>query len=110
MNDTDITTIAVDQFLGHPPARVWQALIDPVQLRQWFMPNTFKPAVGHTFTFTRPRVNPELRESETIQCQVVEIQPEKVLSYSWTDAAHPGEMDSRHMDPSSGRERNATLP
>ena len=28
-------TIRVDQFLAHPPGRVWQALTDPVLLAKW---------------------------------------------------------------------------
>jgi uncharacterized protein YndB with AHSA1/START domain len=29
----------------------------------------------------------------TILCEVLEIQAEKLLSYSWTDAAFPGKLD-----------------
>jgi uncharacterized protein YndB with AHSA1/START domain len=58
------------------------------------MPTDFKPVVGHTFTFRRRQPNPAVRFSEFIQCQILDIQPESVLSYTWTDAAHPGELDS----------------
>jgi uncharacterized protein YndB with AHSA1/START domain len=91
---TDTTSITVGQFLAHPPQRVWQALVDPDLLSAWFMPNDFKAAVGHAFTFQRPKPNPELHFSDTILCEVLEIQAEKLLSYSWTDAAYPGELDS----------------
>jgi uncharacterized protein YndB with AHSA1/START domain len=91
---SDTTSITVDQFLAHPPRRVWQALVDPGLLSAWFMPNDFAPAVGHAFTFQRPKPNRELHFSDKIVCEVLEIQAEKQLSYSWTDAAYPGELDS----------------
>ena len=40
-------TIAVDQFLAHPPAKVWHALTDSDLLARWLMPNDFAPTVGH---------------------------------------------------------------
>ncbi|MFU8853255.1 SRPBCC family protein [Micromonospora sp. SL1-18] len=50
------TSIAVDQFLAHPPAKVWRALTDSDLLARWLMPNDFGPVPGHRFTFhTAPR-------------------------------------------------------
>ena len=49
---TDTTSITVDQFLAHPPQRVWQALVDPDLLSAWFMPNDFEPVVCRAFTPT----------------------------------------------------------
>ncbi len=40
-------------------------------------------------------MNPELHESDKIRCEVLEIEPEKLLSYSWTDAEYFGELDSK---------------
>ena len=57
------------------------------------MPNDFEPAVCRAFTFRRPKPNTELHFSDTILCEVLEIQAEKLLSYSWTDAAFPGKLD-----------------
>jgi uncharacterized protein YndB with AHSA1/START domain len=52
----DSRAVRVDEFLAHPPARVWRALTDPDLLARWLMPNDFRPEVGHTFTFrTDPR-------------------------------------------------------
>jgi uncharacterized protein YndB with AHSA1/START domain len=36
--DDDLTTVRVEQFLTHPPAKVWRALTDPGLLAQWQMP------------------------------------------------------------------------
>ena len=49
---TDTTSITVDQFLAHPPQRVWQALVDPDLFSAWFMPNDFEPVVCRAFTPT----------------------------------------------------------
>jgi hypothetical protein len=46
-----MAAIEVDQFLAQPPERVWHALTDPDLLVRWLMPNDFRPAVGHQFTF-----------------------------------------------------------
>jgi uncharacterized protein YndB with AHSA1/START domain len=83
--DADLRTIHVDEFLPHPPARVWQALIDPDLLARWLMPNDFKPVVGHRFTF-QAKPLPTVGFSGVIECEVLDIQPERLLSISWRDA------------------------
>jgi Activator of Hsp90 ATPase homolog 1-like protein len=46
-----MAAIEVDQFLAQPPDQVWRALTDPDLLGRWLMPNDFRPAAGHQFTF-----------------------------------------------------------
>lgn len=72
MTETDRTVITVDEFVPYPVARVWQALTDPDKLKVWFMPNDFKPVVGHTFHFHRT-ANCDLHFSDRILCSVLEI-------------------------------------
>ena len=93
MTETDRTVITVDEFLPYPATRVWRALTDPDRLTAWFMPNDFKPVVGHTFHFHRT-ANCDLHFSDRILCRVVEIRDEQLLSYTWTDAEYEGELDS----------------
>lgn len=69
-------SIEVDQFLPHPPARVWRALTEPDQLARWLMPNTFEPRVGHTFTF-------DTGEHGLTHCEVLDLDPERLLRISW---------------------------
>lgn len=45
----DRTAIHVDQFLAHPPRKVWRALTEPALLERWLLPNDIKPLVGHKF-------------------------------------------------------------
>jgi uncharacterized protein YndB with AHSA1/START domain len=79
---TDPRTVRVDEFLAHPPARVWRALTDPVLLAKWLMPNDFRPLVGHEFTFaTDPR--PDAGFDGVVHCRVLAIEPERLLRISW---------------------------
>jgi uncharacterized protein YndB with AHSA1/START domain len=91
---TDPTVILVDQFVAHPAARVWEALTDPDQVSEYFMDTDLRPEVGASFTFTRRRVRPELREGRTIHCRVLEVRPEAVLAYSWADTEFADGLDS----------------
>jgi uncharacterized protein YndB with AHSA1/START domain len=91
---TDPTAITVDQFVPHPPGRVWEALVDPEQVSSYFMATDFRPEIGADFTFTRRTVKPELREGRTIRCRVLELRPPEVLAYSWADAECEDGLDS----------------
>lgn len=90
---TDPTVIHVDQFLAHPPSRVWEALVDPEALATWFMTNDFAPVVGHRFTFRTDPI-PDTTFSGVIACEVLELREAEVLSYSWVDAGRPDGLDS----------------
>jgi uncharacterized protein YndB with AHSA1/START domain len=84
----DLTVIHVDEFLPHPPERVWRALVDPELLSAWFMPTDFAPRVGHRFTFTTQPM-PATDFSGTVLCEVLEVRPQELLRYTWADAAKP---------------------
>ncbi|MBC6460437.1 SRPBCC family protein [Actinomadura sp. HBU206391] len=75
-------SIEVDEFLPHPPRKVWRALTDPDLLARWLMPSDFKPVVGHRFTFTT-RPIPSIEFDGTISCQVLELDEERLLRISW---------------------------
>lgn len=80
----DLRSIRLDQFLGHPPAKVWRALTEPELVARWLMPNDFSPEVGHRFTFTTTPVKQTGFEG-IVYCQVLELEPEKLLKISWSD-------------------------
>jgi uncharacterized protein YndB with AHSA1/START domain len=87
----ELTTIEVDQYFPHPPAKLWRALTTPDLMAQWLMPNDFEPVVGHRFTF-RGRPVVQTGFSGQIACQVLELTAEKRLRISWADAEDPGAM------------------
>jgi uncharacterized protein YndB with AHSA1/START domain len=79
------TAIQVDEFLSHPPDRVWRALTDPARLARWLMPNDFAPVVGHRFTFRTEPV-PGTGFDGVVQCEVLDVQPERLLRISWASS------------------------
>jgi uncharacterized protein YndB with AHSA1/START domain len=76
-------SIHVDEFLPHPPQRVWQALTDPAKLAVWLMPNDFRPVVGHRFTF---RTHPIAASGfdGVVSCEVLDIDAPRLLRISWS--------------------------
>jgi uncharacterized protein YndB with AHSA1/START domain len=85
--EDDLTTIRVDQFLPHPPAKVWRALTEPELLAQWQMPGSenFRLEVGHRYTLTAvPRPNSNF--SGTVDVRVLAYEPQRMLSVRWADA------------------------
>ncbi|HMJ75115.1 MAG TPA: SRPBCC domain-containing protein [Iamia sp.] len=78
-SDTETLTIEVDQFLAHPPARVWRALVEPdLQARWMSMGPDFEPMVGHRFAI-------DMGEWGTTQCEVLEVVEAERLVISWAN-------------------------
>ena len=69
-----MASIEVAEFLPQPPGRVWQALTDSALLARWLMPNDFRPAVGHQFTFRTEPV-PQHGFDGIVQCEVLALEP-----------------------------------
>jgi uncharacterized protein YndB with AHSA1/START domain len=86
MTPDDLTTVRVDQFLAHPPAKVWQALTSPELLARWLMPGDFQLKVGHRYTM-RASAFPAAGFSGTISAEVLAFEPEKMLRVAWRDAS-----------------------
>jgi uncharacterized protein YndB with AHSA1/START domain len=84
--DGDLTTVRVDQFLAHPPAKVWRALTSPELLARWLMPGDFQLKVGHRYTM-RAFAFPAAGFSGTISAEVLAFEPEKMLRIAWRDAS-----------------------
>jgi uncharacterized protein YndB with AHSA1/START domain len=70
-------------FYPYPPQRVWQVLTNRHTLAAWLMENDFEPCVGHKFRFLYSSL-PGL--SESIDCQVIELDEPKRLSFTWQDS------------------------
>src|SRR6516164_11655548 len=73
-------SVIVEREFPFPPEKIWRALTQPHLIEEWLMKNDFVPVVGHRFNLRRtPR--PDL--NIVIDCQVVVVEPNKTLSYTW---------------------------
>jgi uncharacterized protein YndB with AHSA1/START domain len=68
-------TVTVERDFAHPPEKLWRALTQPHLIEEWLMKNDFKPAVGHAFKLSG--------DWGAASCEVLEIDPPKMLSYTW---------------------------
>ena len=76
-------------YFEQPPATVWKYLTSSELLAEWLMENDFKPIVGHQFQFrTKPKI--KFGFDGIVYCEVLEIIPEKKLSYSWKGGPKKG--------------------
>jgi len=66
--------------LAAPVARVWSFLTDREKLARWLMDSDFEAAKGASFSFT---AEPSGGWDGRIDCHVVELEPERRLSYTW---------------------------
>jgi uncharacterized protein YndB with AHSA1/START domain len=77
MSTPDSTrSVIVERDLPHPPEKVWRALTQPQLIEQWLMKNNFQPLVDHRFNLTA--------DWGAVACQVLEVEPTKTLSYTWS--------------------------
>jgi uncharacterized protein YndB with AHSA1/START domain len=73
-------TVVVERELPFPPEKIWRALTQPHLIEDWLMQNDFSPRVGHRFKLRRsPRPDVDI----VIDCQVVSVEPNQTLSYTW---------------------------
>jgi uncharacterized protein YndB with AHSA1/START domain len=80
MTTAETRSLVIEKELPHPPEKVWRALTQGPLLKEWLMENDFQPIVGHKFSF---RSTPMPNWNGVIDSQVLVIEPNKKLSYSW---------------------------
>ena len=85
MNDaalkSDIQDIVVDEVFPHAPETIWKALTTGALISRWLMaPTGFEAVVGNRFTYQTTCGG---AWDGVIHCEVLEIIPNKRLSYSW---------------------------
>jgi uncharacterized protein YndB with AHSA1/START domain len=83
-----MTAIAIDEFLPHPPDRVWHVLTDPGLMARWLMRNDFRLEVGHRFTFHADPI-PAAGFGGTGRAEVLAFDEGKMLRLAWRAA--PGD-------------------
>jgi uncharacterized protein YndB with AHSA1/START domain len=96
MLDPQGQSITVDYNLSRPPEKVWRALTEPALLAAWLMDNDIVPVVGHRFTF---RTEGAPGWDGVVHCEVLVVEPNRRISYSWRSALdetedHPLRLDT----------------
>lgn len=73
-------SVVIERSFAHPPEKLWRALTESALLAQWLMKNDFSPEVGKSFQF---RAEPVANWNGVIDCEVLAIEPQRKLSYTW---------------------------
>jgi uncharacterized protein YndB with AHSA1/START domain len=81
MNEPATTrSLVIEREMPHPAAKIWRALTQGALIEEWLMKNDFQPVVGHQFNF---RSTPVPGWDGVINSEVLAIEPNSRLSYSW---------------------------
>lgn len=86
-------TAVVEREFPHPPEKLWRALTQPHLIGEWLMKNDFAPVVGHRFNLSGDW-------GGVLDCEVLEVEPNETLSYTWNFA---------HADPAFDLESVVTF-
>lgn len=70
--------------LPHPPVKVWRALTEPALIAQWLLKTDMSSEKGRPFTF---RAEPSPFWDGIVQSEILELDPQKRLSYAWKTSA-----------------------
>lgn len=73
-------SVVVEREFAHSPEKIWRALTQPHLLEEWLTRSDFEPVVGHRFHIRR---NPKPDVNIVVDCLVLEVEPNKSLSYKW---------------------------
>ncbi|HEU4602560.1 MAG TPA: SRPBCC domain-containing protein [Steroidobacteraceae bacterium] len=75
----DVRSVVIEREFSHSPEKLWRALTQPHLIQEWLMKNDFVPAVGHRF-------NLRGEWGGVLDCEVLAIEPNEKLSYTWNYA------------------------
>ena len=78
-----------------PADIVWRAMTDSEWLAVWFFPNDIRPVVGHKFTIWG---RPIERWDGEFKCEVLAVEPEKLLKFRWYGGHEELKAFGRYMD------------
>jgi uncharacterized protein YndB with AHSA1/START domain len=79
-NTAPTRTLVIEREMPHPAEKIWRALTQGALIEEWLMKNDFEPVVGHRFSF---RAGPVPNWNGVIDGEVLVIEPNSRLSYSW---------------------------
>jgi uncharacterized protein YndB with AHSA1/START domain len=79
--------LVIERTFNAPVARVWKALTDVEQMRQWYFElKEFKPEVGSEFEFSVEHKGMNYHHL----CKITEVIPQKKLVHTWRYKGHEG--------------------
>jgi uncharacterized protein YndB with AHSA1/START domain len=76
---TEALCVVVEREMPFPPEKIWRALTQPHLIEAWLMKNDFHPVVGHRFSLRGDW-------GGVLDCEVLAIEPNRTLSYTWNFA------------------------
>ena len=80
--------VVIERTFNAPIARVWKALTDVDEMRQWYFDlKEFKPEVGFEFEFVVEHKGMTYHHL----CRITEVIPQKKLAYTWRYKGHEGD-------------------
>lgn len=81
------TPFVIEQTYNAPVEKVWKAITDVNQMRQWYFDlKDFKPEVGFEFQFEGGKDN----DVYVHLCKVTEVETGKKLTHSWRYEGYEG--------------------
>ena len=95
--------VVVERTLNAPIAKVWSALTDVDQMRQWYFDlKEFRPEVGFEFEFV---VEHEGNRYHHL-CKITEVVAQKKIAYTWRYKGEPGDsLVTFELFPEDGKTR-----
>jgi len=92
MNQTSAETrsVVVKREFPYPPEKLWRALTQPHLIEEWLMKNDFNPVIGHRF-------NLRGEWGGVLDCEVLAVEPNSKLSYTWNFAHDDPAYDLRSV-------------
>lgn len=73
--------VIIEQSFPIPVSKVWEAITDRHQMKAWYFDfDEFHPVSGFQFEFLS---GPENGRQYLHKCEILEVVPEKKISYAW---------------------------
>jgi uncharacterized protein YndB with AHSA1/START domain len=91
--DDAADSVIVECDLAEPPEKVWRALTVPDLLAAWLMPNDIRPEIGRRFILQAPGA-----KTDGTQCEVLAVEPHRLISYRWRSADCERDASGRRLD------------
>jgi uncharacterized protein YndB with AHSA1/START domain len=82
-------SVVVEQFFAAPVEKVWHAITDPEQMRQWYFPmmKEFRPEIGFETEFDVVAGDKHFLHI----WKITDVMPGKKISYNWKYGGYPGD-------------------